>query len=34
MELYNILAEEYDNIFPVDKELVNFVKTVFPNKKD
>ena len=34
MELYNILADEYDNIFPVDKELVNFVKAVFPNKKE
>ncbi len=33
MELYNILADEYDNIFPLDKELAGFVKNIFPDKE-
>ncbi len=32
MNLYDIIADEYERIFPLDKELVAFVERIFPDK--
>ncbi|MGP1457967.1 MAG: class I SAM-dependent methyltransferase [Treponema sp.] len=32
MNLYDIIADDYDRIFPLDEELVAFVERIFPDK--